>query len=343
MSRWHAAFKHCAAQMMALCLLVLSPMQAAIAQVAEFSFALIGDQPYNDFFEPATDQLIQSISNDSGVQWILHIGDIKGGAEPCTDERLERRIQQLNRSTKPLVYVPGDNEWTDCHRDSAGGFNSQERLDFLRQLAFKPVNEVTSTLGSNTFPVRQQTEHSYPEHLMWQQGSTLFISLNVPGSNNDLHNPPSRKTSGSEVKRLLKQRKLAIADWLKDAEQLFQAKHNAPTETVITIQGNPIDGSGGQSTNPGKNGYAEFMKRIVEYINTTQRPVLLAHGDTHRFKWDRPSLKKFGGTAATDALFYRVESWGHPFLNVWVKVSVKPGAEVPFTVESISETAEPNN
>lgn len=325
-------------------MLVVAPLQAAMAQAAEFSFALMGDQPYNDFFEPATDQLIQSINNNSGVQWILHIGDIKGGAEPCTDERLKRRIQQLNRSTKPLVYVPGDNEWTDCHRDSAGNFDSQARLAFLRELAFfKPGSEAATTLGSNTFAVRRQTEHPYPEHLMWQQGSTLFISVNVPGSNNDLQNPPFRKASGIEVKRLLNKRQLAIADWLKDAEQLFQAKHNAPTETVIAIQGNPIDGSGGQSTNPGKNGYVEFMKRIVEYITTTQRPVLLVHGDTHRFKWDKPSLNKFGGTAATDALFYRVEGWGHPFMNAWVKVSVKPGAEVPFEVESISETAEPNN
>lgn len=326
-----------------MCVLVVAPLQAAIAQAAEFSFALIGDQPYNDFFEPVTDQLIQSINNDSGVQWVLHIGDIKGGAEPCTDERLKRRIQQLNRSEKALVYVPGDNEWTDCHRESAGGFDSQERLDFLRQQAFKPVNKAPATLGKNTFPVRQQTRHPYPEHLMWQQGSTLFISLNVPGSNNDLQNPPSRKTSGENARRLLKKREIAIDDWLKDAEQLFGAELNAPTETVIAIQGNPIDGSGGQSTNPGKNGYVKFMKRLVDYITTTQRPVLLAHGDTHRFKWDKPSLKAFGGSASTDALFYRVEAWGHPFMNAWVKVSIKPGSEEPFEADSISETAEPNN
>ena len=28
----------------------------------------------------------------------------------------------------PVVYTPGDNEWTDCHRASAGGYLPTERL-----------------------------------------------------------------------------------------------------------------------------------------------------------------------------------------------------------------------
>ena len=85
------------------------------------------------------------------------------------------------------------------------------------------------------------------------------------------------------------------------------------------------------------------MSRLVKYIDTTNRPVLLVHGDTHRFKWDKPSLKKFGGTSGTDALFYRLEGWGHPFVNSWVKVTVTPGAENPFQVNSITQSANPAN
>lgn len=297
-----------------------------------FSFALIGDQPYNDFFEPATSSLIQHIAQEPGVHWILHLGDIKGGNEPCADALIQRRIAQLQRSKLPLVYVPGDNEWTDCHRPSNGNFDSQERLNFLRQLVFSQPR----SLGKTSFQIRQQTSHPYPENLMWIQGSTLFVSLNIPGSNNDLLNPTSRKTNERKAKQLLQARDQAVDAWLSEAEALFAHENVRPTETVIAIQGNPIDGSGGRTTNPDKNGYAGFMTRLVKYINTTKRPVLLAHGDTHRFKWDRPSLKEFGGTNDTDALFYRVEGWGHPFMNTWVRVKVMPGSAMPFEASSVS-------
>ena len=181
---------------LAVAWLALMPIKQAKA--TPFSFALMGDQPYNNLLETATDSLIQHMSQDPGVQWVLHVGDIKGGGEPCTNELLTRRVEQLQRSEKPLLLVPGDNEWTDCHRASNGGFDSQERLAYLRKLAFAQ----STSLGKNRFPVRQQTSAPFPEHLMWRQGSTLFISLNIPGSNNDLEHPSSRKTSKGEVQRL---------------------------------------------------------------------------------------------------------------------------------------------
>lgn len=322
-----AAIRACAAALVTF----IAAVQASPRQ-STFSFALIGDQPYNNFFEPATESLIQHIGNQPDIHWILHLGDIKGGNEPCTNELIERRIAQLQRSEIPLVYVPGDNEWTDCHRPSNGNFDSQERLSFLRQQVFSDPR----SLGKTNFRVRQQASHPYPENLMWQQGSTLFVSLNVPGSNNDLLNPESRKTTTSKAMQLLLARERAIDAWLNEAEALFLDERTRPTETVIAIQGNPIDGSGGDDINPKKNGYARFMERLVKYINTTNRPVLLAHGDTHRFKWDKPGLQKFGGTPHTDFLFYRVEGWGHPFMNTWVRVTVNQGQTAPFEVSSQS-------
>ena len=39
-----------------------------------------------------------------------------------------RRRALLARSVHPLVLLPGDNEWTDCHRLGAGGHDP--RADF---------------------------------------------------------------------------------------------------------------------------------------------------------------------------------------------------------------------
>jgi len=38
---------------------------------------------------------------------------------------------------KPLIYTPGDNEWTDCNKLEAGSYNPQERLETARKVFFK--------------------------------------------------------------------------------------------------------------------------------------------------------------------------------------------------------------
>ncbi len=57
--------------------------------------------------------------------------------EANTQEILrEIRIALLESSPIPLVYVPGDNEWTDCGRARACGYDPRERLAWLRRRAF---------------------------------------------------------------------------------------------------------------------------------------------------------------------------------------------------------------
>lgn len=299
-----------------------------------FSFALIGDQPYNPSQEKALDAILKELDSRSDIEWILHVGDIKGGSELCTDGLIKHRLNQLKKTQKALVLVPGDNEWTDCHRDSNGSFDPQERLTFLRKQVYtKPL-----TLGKAAFKVRQQTALGFPEHFMWQQGTTLFVTLNIPGSNNDLVNPSSRGLRDEEVQRLFNIRQQAVDAWLAEAEQLFK-KDDAPTETVIAFQGDPLDGSGTPFSMDRMlvrpDGYEPLMKRLVQFAANTHRPVLIAHGDTHRYRWDQPDLSKYGATPEVNALIYRVEGWGHPFTNQWVKVTVTPGKSKPFLAESI--------
>ena len=53
----------------------------------------------------------------------------------------------------PLVYTPGDNEWTDCHRTSNGGYTPTERLDVIRTTFFPQPG---LTLGKQRRPVDAQ-------------------------------------------------------------------------------------------------------------------------------------------------------------------------------------------
>ena len=63
-------------------------------------------------------------------------GDIKDGGSPCSDDQYTAAIDRFDQLEAPAVYVPGDNEWTDCHRLDGGGYSNLERLDHLRRVMF---------------------------------------------------------------------------------------------------------------------------------------------------------------------------------------------------------------
>lgn len=54
----------------------------------------------------------------------------------CSDEAPQDILGAFKKSATPLVYVPGDNEWTDCHRSNNGSCDPVERLAKLREWFF---------------------------------------------------------------------------------------------------------------------------------------------------------------------------------------------------------------
>ncbi|MEZ5703076.1 MAG: hypothetical protein R3E42_15695 [Burkholderiaceae bacterium] len=82
-----------------------------------------------------TRAVIQSI-NSSNIRFSIYDGDIKDGSSQCTDNVYTDAMAMFSNLKMPAVYVPGDNEWTDCHRTNNGGYNGLERLSHLRQVMF---------------------------------------------------------------------------------------------------------------------------------------------------------------------------------------------------------------
>ena len=111
---------------------------------AKFSIALIGDLPYSQAQEPEFVNLMVDLDR-ADVAFTVHDGDFKGGSDPCNDDLYQLRLKQFNDSKHPFFYVFGDNEWTDCHRAAAGGYNPFERLSYLRSL-FSPYDQASSML-----------------------------------------------------------------------------------------------------------------------------------------------------------------------------------------------------
>ncbi len=115
-------------------------------------FALFGDSPYRPESVPRVEALIDDVNRRSALEWVIHVGDTKGGEQPCTDEFLRGRFDLYQRFTLPFVFTPGDNDWFDCVRERADRGDEYERLDYLRSLYFP---EPGRTTGGRSMEVRK--------------------------------------------------------------------------------------------------------------------------------------------------------------------------------------------
>jgi hypothetical protein len=117
-----------------------------------FSFAVIGDAPYNAREELEFDAMLARIGGEQ-LAFVVHVGDIKaGGGSACTDALYLDRRSRLDASRHALVLTPGDNDWTDCRRDSNGGMDPLERLARMRELFFADG----WSLGRSRMPLARQ-------------------------------------------------------------------------------------------------------------------------------------------------------------------------------------------
>ena len=275
------------------------------------SFALMGDLPYNAGEELRFEELLRQVDADASLAFALHVGDFKGGGIPCSDALFAKRRAQFDASRHPFFFVPGDNEWVDCRLPSNGGADALERLARLRQLFFAQP----SSLGQRRLAVRAQSAciapaiegcgcNAHPENLAWSLGTVAFVSLNLPGSENNLG---FDAVNDAEARC----RDAANGHWLSAA--VDRALEAQASELVVFVQANPWWSL--------HRGHEPFLAQLQSAAARFRRPVLLVHGDTHTWRVDYP----LPGIT-------RVETYGSPFVG-WVKVTIAPGDPVPFRFE----------
>ena len=64
----------------------------------------------------ATPAFIRALNRDPKVELVLFAGDIHSGSGYCTQAYNQRILDLWSELRDPLVYTPGDNEWTDCQK-----------------------------------------------------------------------------------------------------------------------------------------------------------------------------------------------------------------------------------
>ena len=295
-----------------LCVAVLHAAGCAAPSQASsdaFSFAIIGDAPYKAREEPPFERMLERIDRED-VAFTIHVGDIGAGRDACSDAGHEKHFRRLDHSRHPLVYTPGDNEWVDCR---SMGYDPLERLARLREVFF----EGNDSLGRTRLTLEVQSDDTmgcgaYPENRAWTRAGVRFVTINVPGSSNNMGFDAA---SDAEARC----RNAANRRWLAHA---VTASAGADTRAlVIAMQANPWFTR--------KRVFDDVLAAIEQAARALRKPVLLVHGDTHNYQVDMPFTEPTGQPIAN---ITRVETYGSPIIG-WVKVTVDPAGPRLFSFE----------
>lgn len=282
----------------------------------EFEIGLIGDIPYNALQEEQTARLFQELDSEK-LAFIAHDGDIKSGSSACTDDVYQREFRRFEGSDNPLVYTPGDNEWTDCHRPPNP---TPEEADPLNRLALVRATFFADngSLGEREIALQRQSAE-YPENARWSRGGVTFATLHVVGSNN---NRPTTLPDGTVVgnEAEYEARNAANISWMR--ETFDAAKANGSPGVMLVIQANPFEED---TATP--SGFTEFKVALEEEVTAFDGPVVLVHGDSHTFRIDKPVISE-----TRPLNFTRVETFGSPDVH-WVRATVDPRDEKVFSFE----------
>jgi hypothetical protein len=291
------------------------------AAEAPLQFAAIGDLPYSDFGETTLRLVLDDIAR-TDCQFVVHIGDLKSSSEPCSNELFARRVALLQASPLPLIFTPGDNEWVDCARSSSvEAFEPEDRLQRIRAL----TTHGDVSLGQKKLALQRQSlldPNGFAENARWLAGSCGLASINLAGSFNGVGQNNIDQT-------LRVKRDTAAVNWLRGLP--VWAKQHEAKQIVVLMHANPDFDAWPDSDSirrVKRLAYTHAKTALQEVANKFAGPVLVIHGDTHRFRSNRPWPELAPN-------LQRLEVFGSPFISSWVKVSVNP-IDSEFTIEPLS-------
>jgi hypothetical protein len=282
---------------------------AASLPPGSFAFGVFGDGPYRAWEMGRFRRVIED-ANRADLQWFLHVGDILW--YPCSNEAYGDRLYRMNGIRHPVIYTPGDNEWTDCHEAVAGSF---QPLDRLRQLRATFFSSPGTSLGQRAMAVTTQAQDSafseFVENARWQFGGFVFATLHMVGSGNASRSFEGRTAADDDE---VAARTRAATAWMEAAFRIAQA--DGLKGVVLAIHGDP-----GLENYPADvyDSYGALVQRLEDLVKGFAGQVLLIHGDSHELLIDHPLQDRT--TAQPLSNFTRLETFGSPDIG-WVRVVV---------------------
>ena len=273
--------------------LVCSFMWSDLAngQSTAFRFLATGDLPYSAEQDVEYRRLLQQSTVDD-FAFLLHVGDFKSQHDPCSDEVFIKIRDLFRQYPKPVVYTPGDNEWTDCR---GAGSDSNERLQKLRELFFHDRATLRLSQLGATHQSATVGFASYVENYGFFRSGVLFLVAHVVGSGNNY------RPQQAEVMREFNRRNAANIAFL--SKGFSEAIDRDVPGVVIVMHANPDFEKGAIA------GFKDVLSSMRQFLREFGKPVLCIHGDTHYFRIDKPFRSNAGDSFLH---FTRMEVFGAP-------------------------------
>jgi hypothetical protein len=318
------------------------------------TLAVFGDWPYSMVLLNSAQRLIDSVNADPRVSLVLHVGDIHSGSMPCTGAGLaplpaganptwnEQIFALFEQFREPLVYTPGDNEWTDCHKTKE--FSSGAPLNELaavRQLFFANpgwtlgVQKRRVLTQASRFNRIYPADAQYVENVMWRESQVLFVTVNMPGSNNDGLKWTAPFTDETARAREAAQRTGAAIRWLQAA--FARAAEEDAKAVVIALQADMWDPAALAPGGDGLGNYTLFVHELANLSLYFARPVLLLNGDSHVYGADHPladpasATGKIHGAPAVPNLTRITVQGSTNAPAEWLRLTIDPHAPDVFS------------
>lgn len=350
-----------------------STIAAGDNSAVPITLTVFGDWPYSQFLLNNANLLINSVNNDAAVEWVVHVGDIHSGSQPCTSAGILPPIPasnpgwnqsiyfQFQQFHAPVIYTPGDNEWADCHKSKqfTSGAPLKE-LGAVRSLFFARPGH---SLGLTDAQVWSQSRYfdpdfpkdaNYVENAMWKERRVLFATFNLPGgsNNDDPLAAPWTAPFTDPVAEGADQADRTAADirWLESA---FATAEQAPRAKAVVLftqadMWDPAALTTAVPKGPGLDKYTPFVAKLAELALKFGGPVLLINGDTHLFFTDKPladpnsSTGKIHNTPAVSNLTRIVVQGSTNDPGEWLRLTVDTRKNNPFSWVNVPYCAHPS-
>jgi len=303
------------------------------------TLGLIGDYLY---FEEQVDdgQRLLADLNEADLDLVVHNGDTTyAPVDPfrCSEAVLQYHVDALNALDTPVLYTPGDNEWSDCplypERHGAENVGYTEPLVALAAVrkAFYPSS---TTLGGEQVELEVQSEE-YPENRRTTVAGVPVATMHVVGSLNGYNAVGLAPSLAEEIPA----RQEAARAWL--AETFDEAERTDAPGVMLVWHGNPDpyaqtvweEDVAAQRPPLWDDAYEELLAALREEVTAFGKPVVLVHGDTHYQRIDHP-LAIEPGSDFTVPNFTRVETFGTPNHH-WVRATIDPADPDVFSFEQV--------
>lgn len=307
---------------------------AAGVRAEPVRFAVYGDMPYSAadqrFLEgPAADR----IRDDATIAFVVNVGDLGRPETACEDSwQMAQRALWRGLFMKPVLFTPGDNDWTDCDRATVPNRGSElERLGAVRRIHFAAPPALPPEW-------RYRSQAALPENALWWHHGVRFVTLHVVGTSNGrrqvLLDDGDRALAAADA------RDAANGAWLDEAFRAARAER--ARAVVVAMQADPfqpaVDGGVVPATAIGRclanPAYGWLCRRLETLSREFAGPVLLAHGDTSQACFE-PIADEAGRT-----LFWRLNAWGDGTAPNVALVEVDPSdRDRPFAVRGLADAA----